>query len=271
MNYNSNQDNYLLNQNTQQRYLNIQSFETQSEQTLKIIDFSYSNEFQDLSGRFDFIKKMYIFLTVEFFINYVFLMLGIYTDMINWLYHLFLVCKFENGIEMCEIEFWPTWLFYFSLSISIVLQFILYFGVVFLRQVRTLYINIFTLGSQYQMVINSIINFFWIHICSSIHFCGFLSGTIICYDINRNYVFNNNILNDLLKFKLIKHKGFTIQKLFNYNNLCDHNFGNHIIISQIIQYIFEYFMFSIWCVLFILFNDRDRVNNVQRNILIVTQ
>ncbi|CAD8093258.1 unnamed protein product [Paramecium primaurelia] len=128
---NNNFNNYLLNQNTQQQYLNPQSFETQNGkpqimnqfECLQFTIFLDQGEFQNTIIRAEFIQNMYSFLTIEFFLNLGMISLGLYTRMDLWLVH----WKYECS-EYLKDCLTPSWLFYVSLIISLILQFTLYFG-----------------------------------------------------------------------------------------------------------------------------------------------
>ncbi|CAD8213119.1 unnamed protein product [Paramecium pentaurelia] len=125
---NNNINNYLLNQNDQQQYINPQSFETQNGQTQKMNQFQNQGVFQDQQIRVQFFKNLYCFLFFEFLFNLVMIALGIYTDMIFWLLRLYEICYYdEENYQYCFYGVEPSWLFYVSLFISLILQFMLYF------------------------------------------------------------------------------------------------------------------------------------------------
>ncbi|CAD8167851.1 unnamed protein product [Paramecium pentaurelia] len=145
MNNNYSQDNYLLNKDTLKQYENPSPFETQDEKAQKMDQFQQYIEFSDDQVRVYFLKKVYILLTIEFFINLGMVALGLYTEMLNWFVNMNfdcwlpgpIVCDYDrfksiqcksNGGASCNIHPTPTWLFYISLIISLILQFTCYFG-----------------------------------------------------------------------------------------------------------------------------------------------
>ncbi|CAD8085198.1 unnamed protein product [Paramecium primaurelia] len=94
-----------------------------------------SNEFQDPQRRVDFVKNMYNFLTLEFFITSLIIALGMETGVMGWLGYEFEECHNYNENDWeCIIYIWLSPLFYVSLAISILLQFSLYFVVNTLRK-----------------------------------------------------------------------------------------------------------------------------------------
>ncbi|CAD8056019.1 unnamed protein product [Paramecium sonneborni] len=131
MEMNNNQNLYLLN--AQQQYYNPYSFETQGEQTQELNFFNYQGQFQSSNIRSEFIQNMYTFLAIEFLFNLGMMALGFYTGMGSWLVRLNCLQDFEEGFEFYSC-LTPSWLFYVSLFVSIILQMMLYFGGNFARK-----------------------------------------------------------------------------------------------------------------------------------------
>ncbi|CAD8165544.1 unnamed protein product [Paramecium pentaurelia] len=140
MNNNYSQDNYLLNKDTLKQYENPSPFETQDENAQKMDQFQQYIKCQNVQVRVYFLKKVYILLTIEFFINYGMIALGLYTEMLNWFVNMNFDCWLPGPIE-CNYELQEQWsselqksyhaylviLFVFNYLIK--LQFTCYFGV----------------------------------------------------------------------------------------------------------------------------------------------
>ncbi|CAD8076591.1 unnamed protein product [Paramecium primaurelia] len=92
MNNNYSQDNYVLNKDTLKQYETPLPFETQDEKTQNMDQFQciylclYSQEyieFQEVLVRVDFLKRVYLLLTLEFLINFGMIALGLYKKLLN--------------------------------------------------------------------------------------------------------------------------------------------------------------------------------------------
>ncbi|CAD8087760.1 unnamed protein product [Paramecium primaurelia] len=133
-------NNYLLDQNNQQKYLNPQTFETLDGRAQKMNQFEFQDYQKDSQIRVDFFKKMYSFLTFEFLFNFGMIALGFDTDLKELLIHTYYQCYEQQNYIICDYHNSPAWLFYVSLIISIILQFTLYFGGTIVRKAPVNYI-----------------------------------------------------------------------------------------------------------------------------------
>ncbi|CAD8183593.1 unnamed protein product [Paramecium pentaurelia] len=133
-------NNYLLDQNNQQKYLNPQTFETLDGRVQKMNQFEFQDYQKDSQIRVDFFKKMYSFLTFEFLFNFGMIALGFDTDLKELLIHTYYQCYEQQNYIICDYHNSPAWLFYVSLIISIILQFTLYFGGTIVRKTPVNYI-----------------------------------------------------------------------------------------------------------------------------------
>ncbi|CAD8166585.1 unnamed protein product [Paramecium octaurelia] len=160
---NSNQDYYQYNQNTQQQYqqqqqqqqyYNPQAFDTSDGKAQKVNNnIGYLGDFQDSYIRADFVKKVYTLLTMELLITLGMIALGLYTRMINWLVYIevdeFDVCYYQAfGPIRCSgpiyyLQPYPTWLFYVSFFIALIMQCALYCGGNLARKAPANYIVLF--------------------------------------------------------------------------------------------------------------------------------
>ncbi|CAK92247.1 unnamed protein product (macronuclear) [Paramecium tetraurelia] len=123
----NNTNNDLADQNTSQQSFSPQPLETSKGIAENTNQYKYSTDFQDPYVKGLFFKNLYCCLIGQFLYNLLMIILTFSAGMINWL-----VteddCNQRSSREEENCVVTPKWLFYFSLVVSIILSFTIYFG-----------------------------------------------------------------------------------------------------------------------------------------------
>ncbi|CAD8179773.1 unnamed protein product [Paramecium pentaurelia] len=133
-------DNYIALDITTQQSVGSEQAQKRESRTkkknkIKIIPPLRNENFYNQQIRADFIMKVYICLTMELTFTFVMVILGLYTNMQYWLVttgqQKSCYCAFGNFAQCgCTYfsHYYPTWLFYVSITVSIILHITVFCG-----------------------------------------------------------------------------------------------------------------------------------------------